>query len=93
MVKAIALELAPRNIRVNAVSPGVVQTPMTDRLFSLIDSKHKDQIIEMHPLGIGKVEDVVPLIRFLLSDGSKWITGQNIKVDGGYSIKYIHEFA
>jgi NAD(P)-dependent dehydrogenase (short-subunit alcohol dehydrogenase family) len=41
----------------------------------------------MHPLGIGETDDVVPLIAFLLSDGSRWITGQNIKVDGGYSIQ------
>lgn len=87
MVKAAALELAPRNIRVNAISPGVVKTPMTDKLFNLIDPENRQQIIDMHPLGTGQVEDVVPLIEFLLSDGSKWITGQNIKADGGYSIK------
>ena len=41
----------------------------------------------MHPLNIGEVEDVVPMIAFLLSDNSRWITGQNIKIDGGYSIQ------
>ena len=86
VVKASALELAKRKIRVNAVSPGVVDTPMTKNLFSTIEQDNIERIIAMHPLGIGEVNDVVPLIHFLLSDKSRWITGQNIKIDGGYSI-------
>jgi len=87
LVKAAALEFAQRKIRVNAVSPGVVDTPMSQQLFNVVDEDNKRRIIDMHPLGIGKVEDVVPLITFLLSDESRWITGQNIKIDGGYSIQ------
>jgi NAD(P)-dependent dehydrogenase (short-subunit alcohol dehydrogenase family) len=87
LVRAAALELAPRAIRVNAISPGIVDTPMTQKLFSLLDADNKKRIVDMHPLGLGKVDDVIPLILFLLSDGSRWITGQNIKVDGGYSVK------
>lgn len=86
VVKASALELAKRKIRVNAVSPGVVDTPMTKNLFSTIEQENIDRIIAMHPLGIGEVHDIIPLIDFLLSDKSRWITGQNIKIDGGYSI-------
>lgn len=87
MVKSAALELAKRKFRVNAVSPGVVNTPMTQKLFSQIEDKNIERIKQMHPLGIGEVEDVVPMIAFLLSNNSKWITGQNIKIDGGYSIQ------
>ncbi|MCR4030929.1 MULTISPECIES: SDR family NAD(P)-dependent oxidoreductase [Flavobacterium] len=87
LVRSSSLELAKRKFRVNAISPGIVNTPMTQKLFSQIEDENVTKIKEMHPLGIGEVEDVVPLITFLLSDHSKWITGQNIKIDGGYSVQ------
>lgn len=87
VVKSSALEFAKRKFRVNAVSPGVVNTPMTQRLFSQIEEDNIERIKHMHPLDIGEVTDVVPMIAFLLSDNSRWITGQNIKIDGGYSIQ------
>jgi len=86
IVKSASLELAKRKIRVNAISPGVVMTPMTEDLFVNI-SKENTRIKEMHPLGIGKVENITPSILFLLSNQSTWITGQNIKIDGGYSVQ------
>jgi NAD(P)-dependent dehydrogenase (short-subunit alcohol dehydrogenase family) len=86
LTKSSALELAKRKIRVNSVLPGVVNTPMTQKLFSQLEQTNIDSIVAMHPLGIGEVEDVVPLVEFLLSDGSRWITGQNLIIDGGYSI-------
>ncbi|MGJ1205400.1 SDR family NAD(P)-dependent oxidoreductase [Sphingobacterium lactis] len=85
IVKALSLELAKRKIRVNSVSPGVVQTPLTDKLFQQLDEDGVKSIINMHPLGIGETEDVVATLAFLLSKESKWITGQNFKIDGGYS--------
>lgn len=87
VVKSSALELAKRKIRVNSISPGVVNTPMTKKLFDLIEDDNIKRIADMHPLGLGEVEDVVPILAFLLSNNSKWITGQNIKIDGGYSIQ------
>lgn len=87
MVKAGALEFAKRKIRVNAVLPGVVNTPMTQKLFTHIGEDRIKQITEMHPLGLGEVTDVAPIILFLLSENSKWITGQNFVIDGGYSIQ------
>lgn len=87
LVKSSALELAKRKFRVNAISPGVVNTPMTQKLFSQIEEDNIQRIKNMHPLDIGEVEDVVPLLLFLLSNNSRWITGQNIKIDGGYSIQ------
>jgi len=85
IVRSSALELAKRKFRVNAISPGVVKTPMTEKLFASLTEEQVKQIINMHPLGIGEVEDVVPLIEFLISNGSLWVTGQNFIVDGGYS--------
>ncbi len=87
VVKAASLELAKRSIRVNAVSPGVVKTPMTLNLFNQLSEENIKEIENMHPLGTGNVEDITPLMLFLLSNQSKWITGQNIKIDGGYSIQ------
>lgn len=87
MVKASALEFAKRKIRVNAVLPGVVNTPMTQNLFSQISAENTEEIKAMHPLGIGEVSDVVPTIEFLISAKSRWITGQNFIIDGGYSIQ------
>ncbi len=87
VVKAAALELSKRKIRVNAIAPGVVNTPMTTKLFELLENENIESIKNMHPLGVGEVQDVVPILAFLLSDNSKWITGQNIKIDGGYSIQ------
>lgn len=87
LVKASALEFAKRKIRVNAVLPGIINTPMTQNLFSQINKDQIEEIQNMHPLGFGEVQDVVPTILFLISENAKWITGQSIIVDGGYSIQ------
>lgn len=87
VVNSLSLELAKREIRVNAISPGIVETPLTQKLFQQLDEENVNKIIGMHPIGIGKPDDVVSLINFLLSDNSRWITGQNIKIDGGYSVQ------
>lgn len=85
-VRSAALELSKRRIRVNAVSPGLVKTPMMYRMFEVLPEESRQTLIKMHPLGFGSIEDVTSLISFLLSDKSKWITGQNLIIDGGYSI-------
>lgn len=87
IVKSAALEFAKRKIRINAILPGIVNTPLTQNLFDQIGEEKKQLIIAKHPLGIGEVTDVVPAILFLLSDNSKWITGQNFVIDGGYSVE------
>ena len=82
--RSIALELAPRNIRVNCISPGVVHSPMSQgAVYSRSDESIED-IRKLHPLGLGKPEDVANACLFLLSDASRWITGTNLVVDGGY---------
>lgn len=79
--KVLASELIPKKIRVNTVSPGLVNTDLIKNI-----SKVKD-IFEKYPLGIGQVEDVSNQVMFLLSEKSKWITGTNIKIDGGYFLE------
>ena len=86
LTRSAALELSNRKIRVNAISPGVVKTPMTEKLFSQLNLENIDKIVNMHPLGLGDTIDIFNCINFLISKESRWITGQNIIIDGGYSI-------
>ncbi|WP_180268384.1 SDR family NAD(P)-dependent oxidoreductase [Sphingobacterium sp. 1.A.4] len=85
VVKSLALELSKRLIRVNAVLPGIVNTPLTQKLFDQLDESNVERIKLMHPVGIGSPSDVVGILMYLLSKKSIWMTGQNIKIDGGYS--------
>ena len=81
--KALAQELAPSGIRVNAVCPGVIKTDMLN-CFSEEDLK---SLADETPLGrIGTVQDVADTVEFLLSDRAKFITGQIITVDGGFAL-------
>lgn len=78
--KSMAKELASRNITVNAVAPGFIKTPMTDRLTEEV----KKSMLENIPLGIfGEPSDVAGVIHFLLSEKARYVTGQVIHVDGG----------
>ncbi len=85
-VKAMALELVPNRIRVNCILPGCVEdTPMATKLLKSLSDKAKQSVIGLHPLGLGKPDDVANACVYLLSDASKWVTGIGLKVDGGYS--------
>ena len=78
--KSLAKEIAKKNVRVNAVAPGFIETDMTEKLSDEIIEKYKSSI----PLGrLGNVEDVANAVAFLASDSSSYITGQVIVVDGG----------
>lgn len=89
--QSAALALAPYKIRVNAISPGVIDTPMwkdVDALFAKFENKEigqkKREVGEEVPLGyMGKPEDVARTAVFLASDQSQYITAQTISVDGG----------
>ncbi len=84
MTKAAAQELAPE-IRVNAVSPGVIRTAMTEPL--LRSPELLEPVLEATPLGrVGEPEDVADVIFFLCSDASRFVTGQNLVVDGGLGL-------
>lgn len=85
--KAMALELAPKKVRINCILPGVVQTEMINKMFDRFSEDSKKAIVDMHPLGFGKPEDIANICAFLLSDAARWITGTNLVIDGGYSAK------
>jgi NAD(P)-dependent dehydrogenase (short-subunit alcohol dehydrogenase family) len=76
-----ANEFAPLKIRVNCVSPGMVRTSMAEN--EDLPQKAYDEDEKKYPLGYGEPSDVSNVIIFLLSNGSKWITGQNLILDGG----------
>ncbi len=85
--KSLAIEYAPRKIRFNCISPGVVQTPMVMKQDYAQSEENLSKIRALHPMGIGKPEDISPAVIFLLSDSSSWITGTELVIDGGYSAR------
>ena len=86
-VKTMALELAKRSVRINAVSPGTVLTPLMQSYLSQISEEDRQKRMEGFPLGLGDPADVANACIYLLSDAARWVTGQNIIVDGGYTIQ------
>lgn len=86
-VKTMALELAKRSVRINAVSPGTVLTPLMQSYLSQISEEERQKRVEGFPLGLGEPTDVANVCIYLLSDAARWVTGQNIVIDGGYTIK------
>ena len=83
LIRSLAAEWAPK-IRLNCIAPSLVETKMTERLTN--SDMKKESIVNKHPLKtIGEVSDISNMISFLLSEKSKWITGQTIRIDGGLS--------
>ena len=86
LTKAMAVELAPANIRVNAVAPTFIETPLTRPFFE--DPKFCDWVMDRIPMGrLGEMEDVVAAVLYLASPGSRLVTGQSIAVDGGWTAR------
>ena len=83
MTEALAVELASYNIRVNAISPGMIETPMIDPIKA--DPKVKKAMLTRVPLRrVGNPEEVSNLVLFLVSDASSYITGSTVVIDGGW---------
>ncbi len=85
MTKALAIEFASKNIRVNCVAPGFIKTNMANGVNAMFDASYAERIEEMHPLGWGEAIDIANGIAFLLSDASKWTTGAVFNIDGGFT--------
>jgi len=83
LMRALAVELAP-DIRVNSVLPGGVKTEMTAAMFS--DPQLESRLVAGYPLGPGDPADIAAAIEFLLSESARWITGQQLVVDGGRTV-------
>lgn len=84
LTREAALELAAHSIRVNAIAPGVVETPLTEK--SLADPEARAYILGSTPLGrLGEVEDIAYAAVYLASEESKFVTGSVLYVDGGWT--------
>ncbi|PUZ28186.1 short-chain dehydrogenase [Chitinophaga parva] len=81
LTQTAALEYAPQNIRINAVGPGFIDTP----LLSQMNAAQKQALVALHPIGrLGKPEEVAELVLWLSSDKASFVTGSYYPVDGGY---------
>lgn len=85
--RSLACELSCKNIRVNSISPGVIITHINEHLPHIADPEKRRKIEDKHLLGLGMPEDIANASVFLLSDGARWITGHNLIVDGGYTVR------
>ncbi len=83
----MAIELAQRKIRVNASLRVWSKHQCQKAQFTVRNEESLNQIKSLHPLGLGQPEDVANACVFLLSDASRWVTGTNLIVDGGYLAK------
>ena len=82
MTRMVALEYANKNIRVNCICPGIIATPMAERV---IGERPEEQVVRMEPIGrLGKAEDIANAALFLASDESSFATGAPFIIDGGY---------
>lgn len=81
--KVYANELSSKNIRVNTIQPGMVETDMSKQAENILSKEIMDIDRSKYPLGYGETKDIALPVIFLLSKASKWITGQSIVIDGG----------
>lgn len=85
--RALAVEYSKKKIRVNSVSPGVIETPINANQNYMKDPVLRAQFEAKHLLGLGQCTDISNACIYLLSDASRWVTGQNLIVDGGYTVR------
>lgn len=85
--RSLACELAKRKIRVNCISPGAIVTPINANLPHMANPESRKVLEDKHLLGLGETSDISNACIYLLSDASRWVTGQNLIVDGGYTAR------
>lgn len=87
LAKHLACELSRKKVRVNAISPGAICTPINMNLPHMKDPEKRAALEAQHLLGLGETTDIANACIYLLSDASRWVTGTNLFVDGGYSVR------
>ena len=85
--RTMAIEMAKRKIRVNCVSPGTILTPMMQSILDNMDEETLAKRVDGFLLGLGETTDISNACIYLLSDAARWVTGQNLIVDGGYTAR------
>jgi NAD(P)-dependent dehydrogenase (short-subunit alcohol dehydrogenase family) len=86
LTKSSALEYAARGVRINAVCPGIIDTPMVAKMFEVGELKMSD-VASVQPIGrLGRADEIASLVTFLCGPGSEFIIGQSIAIDGGYTV-------
>jgi NAD(P)-dependent dehydrogenase (short-subunit alcohol dehydrogenase family) len=84
--RSMAIEFVSKKIRVNCISPAIVQTKLVEDLFLNLSDEAVNSIVKSHPSGLGKPDDIASACLYLISEESRWVTGSNLVIDGGYSI-------
>jgi NAD(P)-dependent dehydrogenase (short-subunit alcohol dehydrogenase family) len=85
LTKSVALEYAKSGIRINAVSPGTVETEMFERSFK--DPQVREQVMAMHPIGrAAQAEEIASAVLWLCSNGASFVIGQSLTLDGGFTV-------
>lgn len=87
LVRSLAVELAPRGIRANGIAAGAVATAMHENFAESVSAEMLANYRDLHPLGFGKPDDVANCAVFLMSEAARWVTGQDLLIDGGYAAK------
>ncbi len=87
--RTLALEVAPKKMRSNVLLPGMVKTQMMEQTKEAFGENNFENYEKSYPLGFGEVTDVANAVCFLLSHEARWITGSEIKMDGGLMLSGI----
>jgi len=87
LAKHLACEFSRKKIRVNSISPGAIETPINMNLPHMKDPEKRAALEAQHLLGLGETTDIANACVYLLSDASRWVTGTNLFVDGGFSVR------
>jgi NAD(P)-dependent dehydrogenase (short-subunit alcohol dehydrogenase family) len=88
LTKSAALEYAAKGIRINAICPGLIHTPMADQMIAGGQQAALDAMVQMIPIGrMGRADEIADAVLWLCSSRSSYVVGQSISVDGGFTMR------